>query len=112
MLNDFTHHLYDFITLLHLTPAVTKNHSPYQWWQRLLLPAIAHSDQNSWDNITVGNNHDAIVLSWYFKHDRVLSKNMSNSSKHDSVEVEETVKVLLIMYHKDYSCNKNNIYMK
>ena len=30
---------------------------------------------------------------------------MNNSSKHDSVEVEETVKVQLSMHNKDYNCN-------
>ena len=30
---------------------------------------------------------------------------MNNSSKHDSVEVEETVKVQLSVHNKDYNCN-------
>ena len=44
----------------------------------------------------------AIILSRYIK---TFLTNMNNSSKHDSVEVEETVKVQLNMHNKDYNCN-------
>ena len=39
-----------------------------------------------------------MIMLYIFSH-------MDNRNKHDSVEVEETVKDQLSMHHKDYNCN-------